>query len=142
MTTLRWKVKVTEVLWDEIAISSALAADPKIRGAIMGKAEQAKEACKASVAAVSTDQELLEDFRTTGVGPYGVGWLPYPNAVAELISNSPMGEPIETWTLRRGNQVPVALVVADHPNSIHYITAFRAGLAGALSPGWHLQEVG
>lgn len=142
MTTLRWKVKVTEVVWDEIAISAALATDSTISGAIMSKAVQAKEACKASVAAASTDPGLLQDFRATGIGPYGAGWLPYPNAVAELISNDPMGNPIETWTLRRGNPVPVALVVADHPNSVHYITAFRAGLTSVLSPGWHLQETG
>lgn len=135
--TVKAHISVTKVRWNEQAVAAVLANDPGIQGAILAKAGAVAGEAKTRI---GNSAKVKVPKSAKVKSPGGIHYSERPDAVARMVSVKPAA-PLRVFTTGRGAQMPVALVVADHPYSHLYQTALTSALVANSGGRWKAQGV-
>ncbi len=126
---IRASINVTKVKWDRQLVAQSLANDPKAQAIVLAKAHSVAADAATRVAAMPK-RKPASKARWGGKYP-----SERPDAVANLIQVK-AAAPLLVFSTKRGTEVPVALIVADHPYSDLYKSGIAAALLAGAGGGW------
>lgn len=132
MSFIRAKIDVKKVKWDEQKVAAALAKNPVIQSRILAKADRVASTARSRIAAAPRQ-------RVTKTRHKGHYFSEKPSAIAKTVDVK-QAAPLIVATTSRGAQMPVALVVADHPYSRYYKSAFGSAVLANAGGGWKFQK--